>query len=59
MTIEDLRFEIKRRLSFVKDELIGQSPEDSWRHYRLIGMQDAFNGLLHYIEENTQDELSI
>lgn len=59
MTIEDLKFEIKRRLSFVKDELIGQSPEDSWRHYRLIGMQDAFNGLLKFIQESAQDELSI
>lgn len=50
MTVEDIRKEIARRQSFIKDQLIGQSPEDLERHYRLIGQQDAFRGLLEYIE---------
>lgn len=50
MTIEDIKQEIKRRLSFVHDELIGQSPEDLERHYKLIGKRDAFVGLLKFIE---------
>lgn len=51
MKVEDIQNEIERRLSFVKDGLIGQSPEDLARHYRLIGMQDAFKGLLKFIED--------
>lgn len=51
MTAEDIRAEIARRQTFVKDALIGQSPEDLERHYRLIGEQDAFTGLLKFIDE--------
>lgn len=46
--------EIERRLSFIHDALIGQSPEDLEKHYKLIGMQDAFRGLLTFIEDNKQ-----
>lgn len=49
--VEDIRKEIARRQSFIKDALIGQSPEDLERHYRLIGAQDAFNGLLKFIDD--------
>lgn len=54
--IEDVAAEIERRLSFVKDELIGQSPEDLERHYKLIGKQDAFNGLLKWINDCIDSE---
>ena len=50
-----IKKEIVRRESFVKDELIGQSPEDLERHYRLIGRKEAFRGLIEFIG----DELSI
>lgn len=50
MEVEDIRKEILRRKSFVDDELIGQSPEDLERHYKLIGKRDAFVGLLKFIE---------
>ena len=49
--IEEVEAEIERRLSFVKDELIGQSPENLERHYRLIGRQETFNGLLKWIQD--------
>ena len=59
MTVEDIKQEIKRRLSFVYDALIGQSPEDLERHWRLMGAQDAFKGMLKFIEDgngaNIQD----
>lgn len=56
ITVEDIRKEIARRQSFIHDALIGQSPEDMERHYRLIGAQDAFNGLLEFIDDaNTGD----
>lgn len=51
MTVEDIKQEIKRRLSFVHDALIGQSPEDLERHWRLMGAQDAFKGMLKFIED--------
>lgn len=51
MTVEDIKQEIKRRLSFVHDALIGQSPEDMERHDKLIGAQDAFKGMLKFIED--------
>lgn len=51
MTVEDIKQEIKRRLSFVHDALIGQSPEDMERHWRLMGAQDAFKGMLKFIED--------
>ena len=56
MSIEDIRKEIARRQSFVHDALIGQSPEDLERHWRLMGAQDAFKGLLQFIEENNQKQ---
>lgn len=54
MTVEDIRKEIARRQSFIHDALIGQSPEDLERHWRLMGAQDAFKGLLQFIDENNQ-----
>ena len=42
--------EIRRRFSFVKDELIGQSPEDLKKHYTLIGKMDAFGGIVAVIK---------
>ena len=55
--IEQVEREIKRRLSFVKDELIGQSPEDLERHYRLIGRKEAFDGLVKWIEDYIKDNI--
>ena len=55
--IEGVEQEIRRRLSFVKDELIGQSPEDLERHWRLMGAQDAFNGLLKWCNDYICDNL--
>lgn len=52
MTVEEIKKEIERRQSFVHDELIGQSPEDLERHYKLIGRQEAFTGLLKFIRDN-------
>ena len=52
MTVEEIKAEIERRQSFVHDALIGQSPEDLERHYKLIGKQDAFKGLLKFIKDN-------
>ena len=46
-----IKKEIERRLSFIKDALIGQSPEDLERHYKLIGRKEAFDGLLEFIEQ--------
>lgn len=54
MTVEDIRKEIARRQSFIHDALIGQSPEDLERHYRLMGAQDAFNGLLDFINKTNK-----
>lgn len=54
ITVEDIRKEIARRQSFIYDSLIGQSPEDLERHWRLIGAQDAFKGMLQFIDENNQ-----
>ena len=54
MSVEDIRKEIARRQSFIHDALIGQSPEDLERHWRLMGAQDAFKGLLKFIDENNQ-----
>lgn len=52
MSVEDIRKEIARRQSFIHDALIGQSPEDLAKHYRLIGAQEAFRGLLKFIDES-------
>ena len=41
--------EIERRLSILKDQLIGQSPEDLERHYKLIGKKDALESILKYM----------
>lgn len=51
ITVEDIRKEISRRQSFIYDALIGQSPEDLERHWRLMGAQDAFKGLLKFIDD--------
>jgi hypothetical protein len=51
MTVEDIRKEIARRQSFIHDALIGQSPEDLERHYKLMGAQDAYKGLLDFIHK--------
>lgn len=57
ITVEDIRKEISRRQSFIYDALIGQSPEDLERHWRLMGAQDAFKGLLKFIDNaNTNEE---
>ena len=48
---EQIKKEIARRLSFVRDALVGQSPEDLERHYKLMGAQDAYKGLLDFISE--------
>lgn len=52
MTVEDIRKEIARRQSFIHDALIGQSPEDLERHYKLIGAEEAYKGLLDFIHKN-------
>lgn len=51
MAIDMMRKEIARRQSFIHDALIGQSPEDLERHWRLMGAQDAFKGMLQFIQE--------
>lgn len=51
MAFEIMRNEIARRQSFIHDALIGQSPEDLERHWRLMGAQDAFTGLLKFIDD--------
>lgn len=48
---EQIKNEIARRLSFVRDALVGQSPEDLERHYKLMGAQEAYKGLLDFISE--------
>lgn len=55
MTVEEIKKEIERRQSFVHDELIGQSPEDLERHYKLIGRQEAFTGLLKFINKDVEE----
>ena len=49
-SVDTIRNEVKRRIGFIKDQLIGQSPEDLPRHYRLIGEQDALRGILSFID---------
>lgn len=51
-TAKEIRTEVLFRMGLVKDNLIGQSPEDLPRHYKLIGMQEALHGLLEFIEED-------
>lgn len=51
-TADEIHTEVRRRLGIVKDNLIGQSPEDLPRHYQLIGKQSAIRGLLEFIEED-------
>jgi hypothetical protein len=55
-TLETIKAEIERRSSFIKDQLIGQSPEDLPRHYRLIGQQDAFKGMLQFLENLKENQ---
>lgn len=43
--------EVERRIAILKDQLIGQSPEDLERHYKLIGKKDALESLLKYMQE--------
>ena len=50
LTVPAIRDEVSRRLTFYKDALIGQSPEDLARHYSLIGGQDALRGILNFIK---------
>lgn len=52
-----VREEIERRLTFVKDALIGQSPEDLPGHYKLIGRREAFEGLLKFIDKQMDAEV--
>lgn len=47
----DVREEIQRRIAILKDQLIGQSPEDLAWHYKLIGKKDALEGLLKYMQK--------
>ena len=49
--IREIRNEVARRESFIRDALIGQSPEDLKNHYGLIGKQDAFREMLRIIDE--------
>lgn len=49
--IREIRNEVARRESFIRDALIGQSPEDLKNHYGLIGKQDAFREMLRLIDE--------
>ena len=50
--MEELIKELRRRLGIIKDQLVGQSPEDLPRHYRLIGQQDALRGILNFLNED-------
>ena len=52
LTNDALIMEIRRRYGIIKDQLIGQSPENLPRHYRLIGQQEAFKGLLKFLGED-------
>lgn len=49
LTVLDIRDEVRRRLTFYKDGLIGQTPEDLPRHYQLIGGQSALRSILKFI----------
>lgn len=44
--LDKIIIELRRRYGIIKDQLIGQSPEDLERHYRLIGQQEALRGIL-------------
>ena len=50
MDAEFIYKEVYRRLAIIQDQLIGQSPEDLERHYRLIGKWDALQGIKTFIE---------
>ena len=52
LTNDALILEIRRRYGIIKDQLIGQSPEDLPRHYKLIGQRDALKSLLNYLGED-------
>lgn len=43
--------EVERRIAILKDQLIGQSPENLERHYKLIGKKNALESLLKYMQE--------
>lgn len=49
--IQEIRNEVARRESFIRDALIGQSPEDLKNHYGLVGRQSAFREMLSIIDE--------
>lgn len=49
MKQEEIITELRRRYAIIKDQLIGQSPEDLERHYRLIGQQEALKGMLKFL----------
>lgn len=49
---DELVYEVRRRYGIVKDQLIGQRPEDLPRHYTLMGQQEALRSLLNFIGEN-------
>ena len=40
----------------IKNQLIGQSPEDLERHYKLIGKRDVCRTLLEAIEEYEKED---
>lgn len=48
---DNITQEIEWRISILKDQLVGQSPEDLERHYKLIGKKDALESILKYIRE--------
>jgi len=50
-TSEEIVAEIKWRLAIIHDQLIGQSPEDMERHWKLMSAQDTLKGLLEFIEK--------
>ena len=56
LTVPAIKEEVKRRLGFFKDQLIGQSPEDLPRHYSLVGGQNALKGVVDFIEKEGGDE---
>lgn len=47
---ELIRREMVRRVNIIYDQLIGQSPEDLERHYKLIGKLDALRSVVNFID---------
>lgn len=50
-TTEQIIEEIKWRLAIIHDQLIGQSPEDMERHWKLMSAQDTLKELLEFIQK--------